>query len=107
MRIRHNIQIKNTPYIPFTYLVKFTDPISKQVSFYYGVRSASGCNPQELFTTYFTSSQEVHDLINKHGLSPFEYEIRQCFPGQPTKACTWELKVLWRIKAHRRDNFLN
>lgn len=46
-------------YIPFTYLIGW----SKYDKWYYGVRFAKGCNPDDLWNTYFTSSGILHEFL--------------------------------------------
>lgn len=75
-------------------------------TFYYGVRYANGCSPTDLWTTYFTSSKYVNELINTYGKDSFIYEIRKIFNNKQ-KARLWEHKVLKRISAVSRNDFLN
>lgn len=51
--------------IPYTYLIGWTE----HNIWYYGVRYAIGCNPKELFLSYFTSSEYVKDFIELNGQS--------------------------------------
>lgn len=88
--------------IPYTYLLRFL-PENK---FYYGVRYKKDCNPSDLFLTYFTSSKEVKKLIDEYGKESFDYEIRRTFHNSDD-ARKWETKVLTRIKATQRKDFLN
>ena len=66
--------------IPFTYLIKHI-PTNK---YYYGVRFRKNCNPNDLWTKYFTSSKKVKLLIKKYGKKSFIFEIRKIF-----KTCSW------------------
>ena len=75
-------------------------------TFYYGVRYAHGCDPSELFVTYFTSSKYVTNLIKCFGVDSFQYEIRKTF-SNADKARKWETKVLKRINAVSRNDFIN
>ena len=50
--------------IPYTYLLTHVQTGKK----YYGVRFAKGCNPSDLFITYFTSSKYVKSLIEEYGI---------------------------------------
>ncbi len=87
---------------PFTYLLKHI-PSGK---FYYGVRYAEGCHPNDLFHSYFTSSKEVKKLIDKDGKDSFIYETRKMF--RDTKSAQkWELKVLRRLGVPKNKNFIN
>ena len=88
--------------MPYTYLIKFI-PDGRV---YYGVRYRSGCHPEELLVDYMTSSKEVKKLIEKHGVEAFEKQIRRVFDS-PQKAREWETRVLNRINAAGRKEFLN
>lgn len=94
-------------YIPFTYLIKFTNPETKTVLFYYGVRYARNCHPSQLFVSYFTNSKAIKNLIKQFGIDNFCYEVRKEFPNDPIKAHAWEQKVLTRIDAAHRRDFIN
>lgn len=78
--------------MPFTYLVKCK--ITNQV--YYGSRTAKGCSPSDLWTTYFTSSKKVKTLIEQFGKEQFETEIRKIFSDK-NDAIVWESTVLRRL----------
>lgn len=85
----------------YTYLVGW----SKHSLFYYGVRFAEGCSPDDLWKTYFTSSERVTALREQLG-EPDIREIRKEF-GSKSQAMKWEEKVLRRMKVVGRDDFLN
>jgi len=91
------------PHVGYTYLIRFK--LTGQV--YYGSRCAKGCHPDDLWVTYFTSSKLVHRLIDEHGKDSFDFEVRATFPESPKDAQEWERKVLRRINANRRQDFLN
>lgn len=88
--------------IPYTYLLKHL-PTGK---FYYGVRYARNCHPDDLWKTYFTSSKYVKNLIGEYGKESFIFEIRRLFVNE-IAARVWERKVLRRMKVVSRDEFLN
>lgn len=98
-------------YTPYTYLIGW----SKHKLWYYGVRYAksfhqkclyeSGCHPDELWKTYFTSSIRVSNLRKKYG-EPDIIQVRKTFTCA-SKAQLWEIKVLRRINAMTSDNWLN
>ena len=88
--------------IPFTYLIKQI-PTNK---YYYGVRFKKNCNPNDLWTKYFTSSKKVKSLIKKYGKKSFIFEIRKVFKTAQ-EAIKWESKVLKRMKVIYRKDFLN
>jgi hypothetical protein len=88
-------------YTPYTYLIGW----SSLNKYYYGVRYANGCNPNDLWTTYYTSSKYVKDFREDYG-EPDIIQIRKTF-DTPDEAVLWEAKVLSRINASSRDDFLN
>jgi hypothetical protein len=98
-----------TIYSPYTYLIGW----SKLDKWYYGVRFAkksyclyeSGCHPDELWVTYFTSSETV-DLYRKTYGEPDVVEVRKRFNIKES-AIEWENKVLKRIGAANNLRFLN
>ena len=87
--------------IPYTYLVGWSDT----GMYYYGVRYASNANPDELWKSYFTSSKHIQHFRAKHG-EPDIIEVRQIFDCVD-RARAWEHKVLRRISAVNRLDFLN
>jgi hypothetical protein len=87
---------------PFTYLIKHI-PTGKV---YYGLRYAKKCHPSDLWTTYFTSSYDVEKLIEKDGKDAFLFEVRKTF-NDTKKAIEWEKRVLRRMKAIQRTDFIN
>jgi hypothetical protein len=88
--------------MPYTYLIMCI--ATGQV--YYGVRYAKGCHPDDLWSTYFTSSKYVKELITKYGKAAFIYEIRKTFTDAKS-ARDWEHKVLKRMDVTKRDEFIN
>jgi hypothetical protein len=90
-----------TIYQPYTYLIKWSSTGMK----YYGVRYAKGCNPEEFWVSYFTSSDFVNQYVEKHG-DPDVRIIRKKF-NNPDQARLWESKVLKRLKVANRIDFLN
>jgi|GEM_PF-4803175 len=97
-------------YTPYTYLIGWT----RYNKWYYGSRTAkknnclyeSGCHPDDLLKTYFTSSNRVLDMIKLYG-NPDVVEIRKTFPNNPKKALRWEGKVLKRLKIGPKEHWLN
>jgi len=87
--------------VPFVYLIGW----SEYDTYYYGVRYASGCNPDDLWKSYFTSSKYVKQFVQKFG-DPDIIKIRKVFDNK-NKARLWEEKVLRRIKAVSNTKFLN
>lgn len=80
--------------IYYTYLLKHI-PTN---TFYYGVRFAENCNPEEFWKSYFTSSKrKIPELREQYGDDSFEFEIRKTFECKH-KAIDWESKVLRRMR---------
>ena len=88
--------------IPFTYLI-YCKPTDQ---YYYGSRYCTGCNPDQLWTTYFTSSKVVKRLIEKYGTDAFIPRITRTFTT-PEEALTWETRFLKRVNAVKSDKWLN
>jgi hypothetical protein len=77
-------------------------------TFYYGVRWAKDCHPDEFWRTYFTSSKKNVPLLRTlFGDDSFEFEIRRVFKSGK-KAADWEHKVLRRMRVlDKPDLWLN
>jgi hypothetical protein len=93
--------VANQQTIPFTYLVGW----SSHNLYYYGVRYATGCHPNDLWTTYFTSSNYVKSTREKLG-EPDIIQIRKTFIDKK-KASNWETRVLKKIKIFENTKYLN
>jgi len=89
-------------YTPYTYLVKF----KPTGAVYYGSRTKQGCDPSDLWTSYYTSSKTVRQLIKQHGKDAFEVEVRRTFATK-AQAIQWEHRVLARVDAARNPLYLN
>jgi hypothetical protein len=87
---------------PFTYYL-YHKPTGKK---YYGVRTARGCHPNDLWNTYFSSSELVKQLILEYGEDSFDFQIRKTFKNK-RDALLWERKVLIKLKASMSDDWLN
>lgn len=87
--------------IPFTYLIRW----SKHDINYYGVRYARGCKPEDLWTRYFTSSDRIQECRELYG-EPDIIEVRKTFKHHDI-ARAWEHRVLTRINAVQKPNWLN
>ena len=87
--------------VPYTYLLGWT----KQNKFYYGVRYAKNCAPDDLWVKYKTSSKHVKKFAHKYG-DPDIIQIRKTFSNSE-KARIWENKVLRRINVINDKRFLN
>jgi hypothetical protein len=90
--------MKSTPY---TYLIGWSR-ISK---YYYGVRYSKDCHPNDLWITYFTSSNLVKDLRQQHG-DPDIIQVRRTFESRE-RAILWEHKVLTRLNILHESKWLN
>ena len=88
-------------YTPYTYYICW----SKTGMKYYGVRYKKGCHPNDFWISYKTSSDYVKQYIVEHG-EPDIKEIRQTFEDG-AKARSWESRVLTKINAVLRSDYLN
>lgn len=86
---------------PYTYLIGW----SKLNTYYYGVRYAKGCNPSDLWKTYFTSSKYVKEFHKQYG-NPDIIQVRKIFKSKE-HAILWEHKVLRKLNVINDDRFLN
>ncbi len=85
----------------YTYLIGW----SSLNLYYYGVRFAKNCKPEDLWTKYFTSSKKVKSMALIHG-SPDIVQIRRIFEDEQ-KARNWEAKVIRRTGAVKSNMWLN
>lgn len=85
----------------YTYLLGW----SKFDKWYYGVRYAKGCDPGELWVSYFTSSKHVKRFAGKYG-KPDIVIVRKIFL-LAEDAVNWEQKVLRRLNVEKNKRFLN
>ena len=90
-----------TIYQPYTYLIGW----SKLDRWYYGVRFARNCNPNELWVKYFTSSKFVHEFRKING-EPDVIQVRKVF-SCIVEAQIWENKVLHRLNVVDSSKWLN
>ena len=93
--------VSNYMNIPYTYLIGW----KQQNKWYYGIRYAKNCNPNDLWKKYFTSSIHVKRMREIYG-DPDVIEIRKTFSCSK-KAKKWEDKVLSRLKVNSKDKWLN
>lgn len=87
--------------IPFTYLIGW----SEHNLYYYGVKHAEGCKPEDLWTKYFTSSKIVADKRIELG-EPDIIEVRHIFTNKQD-ALKWEETVIRRMGAVLSESWLN
>ena len=59
---------------------------------YVGSRSAKNCNPDEFWTTYFTSSKVIKKIINDEGRDSFE--VLEIIPRPLCDAVEYENAIL-------------
>lgn len=86
---------------PYTYLIGW----SELNLYYYGVRFSRNCNPNDLWSRYFTSSKYVKEYRKLYG-EPDVIAIRKIFNNKHA-AMNWESRVLKRLKAHTNPKFIN
>ncbi len=82
--------------VPFTYRI-----ICPNGKHYYGVRYAAGCQPTDLWTTYFTSSKEIKKLLTIFKPEEFIFEIRKIFIDIES-AIFHEKRVLRKVVGHAK-----
>lgn len=86
---------------PYTYLIGWPH----LDRWYYGVRYANRCTPDDLWNPYTTSSKHVKEFIKNNG-APTVIEVRRTFKDT-TAARLWENKVLTRLNVISRPKWLN
>ena len=86
---------------PYTYLIGW----SELDRWYYGVRYAIACKPDDLWVSYFSSSKIVKQFREEYG-DPDIIKVRKCFEN-PGQAREWEEKVLKRMKVVVSEKWLN
>lgn len=86
---------------PYTYFIHWS---TLNIS-YFGRRTANGCNPNDLWVTYFTSSKYVHEFRKLHGEPDI---IHVCSTFKNKKSCIeQETIVLHAVNAARDPLWLN
>lgn len=85
----------------YTYLIGW----SKLDIWYYGVRFSPKAKPEDLWNTYFTSSNSVKRFRKENG-EPDVIQIRKSFVSAK-KAREWETKVIIRMKLVESKRWLN
>ena len=88
-------------YTPFTYIIGW----SKHKKFYYGAKYARGCQPSDLWTTYFTSSKYVREFREENG-DPDIIKIHRTFSDK-CSCVSFENEYLTKIDAKNHPLFLN
>lgn len=92
---------------PYTYLIGWRE-LNK---WYYGVKFAKNCNPDQFWVSYHTSSPDVKVLREQFG-EPDVVEVRRVFETRKNTdtsddARLWEHKVLRRIQAVKKKEWIN
>jgi len=88
---------------PYTYLIGWPE----HDRWYYGVRYARDCHPDELWVTYFTSSRHVSKFAEEHG-DPSVIAVRKIFEeSEIHKARLYEHRVLRRMRVIGDKRWLN
>lgn len=88
-------------YTPYVYLIGW----SELDKWYYGVRHAKGCHPNDFWVKYFTSSFDVQ-LLRKQFGNPDIIQIRRVFKTAKD-ALAWETKVLRRMNVSLSERWIN
>jgi len=90
-----------TIYTPYTYLIGWTN----HNKYYYGVRYAIDCHPDDFWVEYFASSDYVDEHRELHG-EPDIIQIRRTFTDRES-AILWEHKVNKRMDVVNDNKWLN
>ena len=90
-----------TEYVPYTYLIGW----SSLDLWYYGVQYSKRANPNNLWSTYFTSSKYVRDARLEYG-EPDVVQVRKIFLDR-NSARLWEHQVLKRLNVRKNKKWLN
>lgn len=97
-------------YLPYTYLIGWTNLNKWYYGVEYGYKKSPCANPKNFWATYFTSSKIVSKIRELHG-EPDVMKIRKIF-NQGTieermeKAISWEKRVLTKIDI-TKESWLN
>lgn len=87
--------------LPYVYLIRHIS----SGKFYAGSRTSKTCHPNDFWTSYFTSSKIVKDLIVKDGRDSFE--ILEIIPRPLDDALEYEVALLKSVNAAKSDRWLN
>jgi hypothetical protein len=97
-------------YLPYTYLIGWTNLNKWYYGAEYGMKKIPCANPENLWKTYFTSSKVVEFFRKNHG-EPDVIQVRKIFNIGSTEqrmenSITWEKRVLFYINIVQ-DKWLN
>jgi len=87
---------------PYTYIITHIPTGTR----YYGSRYCQYCQPDDLWTKYFTSSRNVHNLIKQDGRNAFTISIRRTFTTV-AECRSWESRFLHKINARVNKQWIN
>lgn len=87
--------------VPYTYMLGWRN----RDRWYYGVRFAKGCHPDDLWVKYKSSSTLVKEYARRHG-DPDVIRVMRVFSTREA-ACNHEMRFLQRWGAVRSRRFLN
>lgn len=62
--------------------------------------------PGDLWTTYYTSSETIKEMIKEYGADSFRAEVRKVFETAE-QALSWEHRVLSRVDAANNAQWIN
>ena len=88
--------------IPYSYFL-YHKPTGLK---YYGIKYGKHCHPDQLWVKYFSSSKIVQQLIKEYGKDSFDCTVRKIFTSS-SKALLWEHKVLRRLDAANKEDWIN
>lgn len=71
-----------TDSVPFVYTLTFLDPNTKTKKWYIGVKYGKNSHPSDLWSSYFTSSKIVQQLLEAYGPLSFTTKICKCFKNE-------------------------
>jgi len=97
------MEIRMNKFKTYTYYL-YHIPTAKK---YYGYRFANKCEAeQDLWSTYFSSSELVKELIKEYGKESFRAEVRKLFDTRE-EAHEYEQRFLHKVKAVESKEWLN
>ena len=88
--------------MPYTYSITHLETNTH----YYGARFVKTAKPEDLGTTYFSSSRALKRLIKLEGKDAFKFKVRRIFDTKDA-AAIWEHKFLTRVNAAGSSNWFN
>jgi len=89
MLVKKGIKVKTN--IPYVYKIK----LIKTGQFYYGYQGHKICTPLDLWSTYFTSSFNIKEMLNKYNKNEFNVSVIKTF-DTAIQAFDYEQKIIRR-----------